>query len=302
MNTSFNKSRIVDDGWKTVFMNSVPSPCNYSLFRRNRCPQESEEKLGSSRRNAQSRRRQRLLGTSTPSMLSSRTTKRTSSDRKTSLLNEQIELSVISKREINLRPLKHNSSCKLGELEPIQSTSEKNKAIKKKLKCTNADEMSGSEPETESNNRSVRKPDRLRRGEELLNNMILHINDEDAYMHYFKQLIEFTHSTKSSETDNLQEFKIVPYIKVHTKQIYKTKTAKNTRKVKNGTISMKENSLKRKTLEEITLKPDFIIQLLDRIELRRVILDDFETYCCEDEVYDNFINRLIDFEESLIKD
>ena len=57
MNTSFNKSKIVDDGWKTVFINSLPAPCKYVLFRSNQHQQESEDQLGSSKRNTSERKR-----------------------------------------------------------------------------------------------------------------------------------------------------------------------------------------------------------------------------------------------------
>ena len=43
-------------------------------------------------------------------------------------------------------------------------------------------------------------------------------------------------------------------------------------------------------------------QLSDRICLRIGILDHFKSFCNDEELYDSFIKRLIDFEENLLTD
>ena len=135
--------------------------------------------------------------------------------------------------------------------------------------------------------------------------MVLQISNEDAYLHYFKQLIELDNLANKSKTDKLQKFEITPFGKKHTTKMCKTKKSNTIKNVKNNTVPVKElikepRSSKNKTLEEITLKVDFTLELNARIQLRRTMLDEFEIYCYDKELYDSFINRLIEFEESLL--
>ena len=311
INTSYNKSRIVDDGWKTVFVNSVPASFNCILFKRHhrvaQSPQDSKEQLNDSERNTKRGQRVSPLGTSTPSMLSNLPTKHFSSKGKRSFQIKQLDVSVISINEKNLTALNHDFNHAVGELTPVQSTSETHKSFKKKPKSMISDEDSTLNSKTVCNQSSLRKSDRLSKGEQLLSNMALHGSNEDAYMHYFKQLIEFDYLTKNSKTDHLQKFEIIPFNKMHTTKICKIKKSKKIINVNNDTVSRKDtrikntSSSKNKTSEEITLKVNYTVDLFNRIQQRQALLDDLETYCYDDELFDSFVNRLVEFEESLIK-
>ena len=126
-------------------------------------------------------------------------------------------------------------------------------------------------------------------------------------MHYFKQLIEFDYLTKNSKSDNLQKFEIIPFNKMHTMTLGKIKKSNKINNVNNDTVSRKDtlikntSSSKNKTSEEITLKVNYTVDLFNRIQQRQALLDDLETYCYDDELFDSFVNRLVEFEESLIK-
>ena len=114
--------------------------------------------------------------------------------------------------------------------------------------------------------------------------------------------MELDNLANNSKADKLQKFKIIPFGKKHTTKMYKIKKSNTLINVTNDTVSMKENikESKNKTLEEITLNVGFTLELHNRIQLRQAVLEEFEIYCYDKELYDIFINRLIDFEESLI--
>ena len=133
------------------------------------------------------------------------------------------------------------------------------------------------------------------------------MSNEDAYLHYFKQLLELDYWAKNSEIDDLQQFQISLYNKMHTTKMSKIKNSKKTKIVRHDTIPIKESftdssSSKTRTLGELSLNVHLTEATLDRIQLREAMLVDFQIYCYDNEAYESFFNRLIDFEESLIKE
>ena len=57
---------------------------------------------------------------------------------------------------------------------------------------------------------------------------------------------------------------------------------------------------KNKLPHELTLKIDFVNEHSERLNLRRNMLEDWHIQCMNEELYDCFVNRLIDLEESLL--
>ena len=309
MNSSYNKSRIVEDGWKTVFRNSVPAIFNCMLFKQNnriaQAPQDSLQQFKHSKRKVKLGQETSRLGTNVHIPLSSLPTDISSTEGKQSLQNEQIEVSVISKPEIDLSSLNYDSTQATGE--PVQSTSNRDTSTEKTREITNSDENSTLDSKTTCNKSSLRKSGRLCRGEELLRNMVLHISNEDAYIHYFRQLIELDNLAKNRKTDDIQKIEIIPFNKIHTSKTCKLKKSNKIKNVKSDTVLTKGNimnsqSSKTRPLEEITLKVNFTVEQLNRIHLRAEVLYGFDIYCDDDELCGNFIERLIDFEEELLTD
>ena len=92
---------------------------------------------------------------------------------------------------------------------------------------------------------------------------------------------------------------------MHTTKMSKIKKSKKTKIVRHDTVPTKEiisasSSSKTKPSGELSLNVNFTVAMLDRIQLREEMLADCQIYCYDNEAYDSFINRLIDFEESLI--
>ena len=153
--------------------------------------------------------------------------------------------------------------------------------------------------------RSLDETDPKKKGEEIVRNMLFYIENENAYLHFFKQLIELHYFIKSGDSDNLRTFEIIPFRKVSKTKNSKVKKSKKTKNVVSDNVkdTNKHSRYSKNTLlDEIILKPHFTVELQERLELRRAMLDDFKLHCFEDEVFNYFINALIDFEECLIKD
>ena len=116
MNTSYNKDRIVDGGWKAIFVNSVPASFNCNLFKRHqRIAQnthDSKEQLSYLKRDIEDKQR-----TSPPG------NKFFSSEGNQTHENKQLNVSVISARELIQSAAKYDSNHEEVELTPVQSTS-----------------------------------------------------------------------------------------------------------------------------------------------------------------------------------
>ena len=110
------------------------------------------------------------------------------------------------------------------------------------------------------------KSRRLCIGEKILSYMMSNINNERAYVHYLNQLSLFEqHLKKKNGASN--EFDIVHDI--------------DTASTTNLLLNLKGKSL-------------------DRIEIRKILLQGFEEHCHDEEAYEVFLNLLFDREEDFI--
>ena len=153
----------------------------------------------------------------------------------------------------------------------------------------------GLDSESENDYKAEKKCFRLIMGEDILRHMFVNINDEDPYIHYFKQLIEFEEFVKSNEHRNLEKFKIVHYDVSNGTKVCKIKNS-GQRKISNKKITSKN-----KPEEEIILKVNFAVEPFQkRTKLRHETFRHFHKYCNDKESYECFINRLQTLEENFI--
>jgi hypothetical protein len=307
MNTSYHKSRIVDNGWKSVILNCVSVPFYY-VFPHRRIPPSQrphDSKLPSLAIEQQSNTKD-IQGINHRSLNS---TLVNLPKPKIEILkqvhgNEQSNISIISKLEIDIHSSANISTHSQQEYEPAQSTSNTNKIIPGRENAILLVRNISPDLESDDGDKMHRKSYRLRTGEEILRNMWNNINNEDSYMHYFRQLVEFESSVNCCENGNLDIFQIIQFsISNGTKQC----------KIKGSGICVRNDTVpgttktsdigrfKNKPLEEITLKVNFSVELLiDRIQIRQVILKHFQIHCDDKKSYESFINGVFNFEESLI--
>ena len=136
--------------------------------------------------------------------------------------------------------------------------------------------------------------------------MVNHTNDENSYLHYFYQLLEFENMLKNEPLDQRNEFKIMPppnfdkrtvsKIKCSTTEIHQSKKIQRRKKP----VSNKNKHIARdRQISPLNVNNDVTFYWKIKTQLRCDTLKNFEGYC-EDEIeYDNFLIRLIEVEEEL---
>ena len=125
------------------------------------------------------------------------------------------------------------------------------------------------------------------------------MNNENAYVHYFRQLLEFERSVNLHLDDTFKEFRIEPFITFPTTQRSKIKNRninnhkKQTKKVqdKSKTIAGEQSCSHQKSPEQFLRK-----------QLRLEILNKVSSNIIDENDYNDLLNDLINLEEGLIKE
>ena len=154
-----------------------------------------------------------------------------------------------------------------------------------------------------------KKAYRLYMGENILYNMMINIQNEDYYLCYFRQLLEFE-SGVENEKSSEKSFEIFHPNKAEypNKRIVKRSSASGRcqRRTKKTLVdeqsSVNLSKFQMTATKRLSLTGNDKDQLYDRIGMRIGILDHYKSFCDDEELYDSFIKRLIDFEENLLTD
>jgi hypothetical protein len=162
---------------------------------------------------------------------------------------------------------------------------------------------SSSVEDVSGNDSSRTKNNRLSIGEKLLSCMMDNINSDEMYLYYFKQLVEFEETNKVDGALN-KDFEII-HITDYQKSNGINETCfmthvKSKQPVSETNMKKSFKKDKNKLPHELTLKIDFVNEHSERLNLRRNMLEDWHIQCMNEELYDCFVNRLIDLEESLL--
>ena len=300
VNTSYNRDRIVDDGMKTILFNLLPSRlhCNIRTSIRNHLPttRRSNQQVRNTEQNTGKRR---ALVNGTINLVASKSSDEQLSDGgKNSHPNKRSAVFMISSPTLDRPPSRNKYS-------PVPSSSQNTvKIIPHQRKKAWGSHDSLSDSKTENCSKGPTKPYRLKMGEDLIGDMKNHIDDETAYIHYLEQLIKFEKSMKDKNIRNKNKFVVVPFKasrNINNGKIKKTGLAQTGNSVSIKKEIIDTNRSKRSRSEEVT-NNIFSGELLDRIRLRRRTLHEFQKYCSDMELYENFLNELINLEESLVQD
>ena len=146
-------------------------------------------------------------------------------------------------------------------------------------------------------------------GKELLWYMTNNINDEEAYLYYFRQLLEYEECSKIKGEVNNKEFVIAH--NNHTQRVKTSRPKRSTLQMGKSTVLDENKECKNDTGKliskceskfnnELKLKVEFKIQLKDRIRKRKNILKDIHAQCRDKKGYQRYFEMLVDFEEGLI--
>ena len=306
MNTSYNKDRIIEDGWKIVIMNSIKSIFHKIQQINNYCNISSSQTDGISDQNTgQSNNKQFSIpkeesvkgNIPTVSVLG-----KTTSPHNASLVQcSGTDIFTISNPEIERFPISHSSKFVLEDLESLHIMKRKTS-----LKDRSAILSKGSSTDSESISDGSSRPlsYRIQIGREILSEMLKYLGNENAYFHYFRQLLDFEESIKSGLSSSSNHFKVEQYISFPTSKQSKVKNNKNQlyNKTNNDTITKGHVTSKINCANDPHLDPKLSGEMFIKEQLRMHTLNNFTSNLNNEDEYSNFVNNLINLEEGLIND
>ena len=306
MNTSYNKERIIDEGWKTVIMNSLfdlkgcfsrneTIPTSPNLRR-----QPTDPGSNVSRNRIQQTKKEFIFTKTTPNTTPPPTQQNDSST-KSSLENN---ISIIATHEFDLPSSKTASHLHIEDLELKPSNSKGNSDNSQRHTINCIDQNSSFDSDEEIGDRLRKKKIyRIRIGEKLLSRMDENINNEDAYIHYFRQLVDFEDLLKSGQTFKDSKFRIKPFSS--PKVMRKCQVKRSSKDIHNESRVQKvqtKSKNKNQTQENHSpLNINYSVDYVIRAQLRRGMLKHFQIFCDQQNSYDDFISSIIELEERLIK-
>ena len=302
MNTSYNKGRIIDEGWKTVVQNSFFFVKN-CFSRRGRREFQSSQNLEHRSSVKDRNKKQNKSNRKHKQHCSSK-----SDDNKPSTcqIKNDSDISIIATREFDIQSPVIQTLCQIEDLEPTPGNSvrysnhskrRRPKLIEQNFSCDSGDE---------NNSHSIQgTTPRVIVGEKILSKMAENLNYEDAYIHYLRQLVEYEEVMKCQDPLQEQSYKIEPFFDFKNLKNVKVKCSNNlmqndsTKKDRKNTND-NDYQYKNHRQDEISLNINFSVEYVMRAQLRRDLLKHYHRFCDDKSRYHYFINSLIEFEESLI--
>ena len=306
MNTSYNKERIIDEGWKTVIMNSFLDlkgcfsrnetiPTSPNLRR-----QPARARNNVTQNGIQNSKKKAMPTKKTANTTPSPTQQNVSSTN----LSPDSNISIIATYEFDISSSNIGSHLHIEDLEVIPSHSKGNSDPSHEHKINCIDQNSSFDSDEEIDDRLRRKKIyQFRIGEKILSRMEENINNEDTYIHYFRQLVHFDNLLKSGETFRDKKFEIIPFSS--PKLMRKCKVKRSSKDVHNKSrgknVQSKSQHKNQAQENHSPLNINSSVEYAIRAQLRRDMLKHFQIFCDQQNSYDNFISSIIELEERLIK-
>ena len=305
MNTSDNKDRIAENGWRSVIFN--PFFQAYSYFFKSNTDElapDLDQDIKENKENTKTEKKETVQSSGLHSISKSFPhVKDFAKDNKASVF-------IISNKIRDKSKMKVDSDLELEDLEAFPSTS-KNKNndtlstySQPPMKMIHIKSSSSdSEPEIYT------KSTRLKIGETILRNMVEQTKtpyNENAYLHYFYQLLEFENLSNNGTLDQRSDFEVLPFKNFDQRNVSKTRCSisqadqSNKMQIQNQS----DNNENRMTSRDFQISVsnvsnDNTFNLEIRNQLRCDTLKHYEMYCEDENQYDIFLNMLIEAEEEL---
>ena len=267
MNTSHNKDLIVENGWKATIKNALSLPIS---FKRNNQIQNIIQNI----------------------------------DLNTSKEDEVSRIAIISNSRTyyndkaeseppNVSKIQgHEIACSSGVIDTSSNTIEGPVLTR-----------SSSSERTSDEKINLTLGYRVHFGEQILERMMNSIMHENSYLHYFKELLRLEEVLRM-DVHAGEEFKIIEFSQMSYVKMGKSKSSRSKQVQKSFLYDNKHNKFhdtsKNRQHEKIENKEKFAVSQTKRIDLRRKILEDFHTFCINEETYNDFIEILISLEEDIV--
>ena len=139
--------------------------------------------------------------------------------------------------------------------------------------------------------------------------MVKQTNNENSYLHYFYQLLEFENMLKNKPLDQRIEFEITPFPKYNKQNVPIVKSSisqiqqsqeKKKNNIRNKSHSQKSESLAREPqMPVLTMNNDSTFDLEMKNQLRFDTLKNFEMYFEDENKYEIFLTLLTNVEEEI---
>ena len=291
MNTAHNKDLITDDGWSNTILNTLPAMCKPNSYQ---IADVEEEQPSTSKASNKTKQRAKVNDADQKSTLKTISGDISANYQRSSRQNVQADIHVMSKSS-------EHDYITLPNIPQEQPSTSKGITVIEQRQRVYFSQRSTSE--TDNDSICLQQSYRLYIGEKILSNMKSNINNEERYLHYFRQLIKFE-ETLTQEDPCPQGFKIVHITEFHTPK---------KRRIKRSNAQPKDNELlyreklialsksKNASPQNIAIQTNMVGRFSDRVDMRAKILQNWQVYCSDEETYDNFIDRMLKFEESLIR-
>lgn len=269
MNTSHNKNRIIEHGWKNVFKNLI-GRTNQSMVSNDNIPTESDniKKRENEPEKAPDYEVEKKIFT-------------TASSSNNSGGNTNVHISKLH-----------------GLFGEVPSTSTGQTTTNRKISASITLDV----------NELPQVDDKLFIAQRLISVMISHINDEEHYIVYFKQLVEYEDGCKKGNIPSAFELETGLLSCCKSNFEIQRENAKYKGKRSKPTTRHSTTIKKCKTVcyvqdmdETDNKKINFLGEKEDRIVIRKGILDQIQSCYKTDETYDSFIEQLINIEESFVQ-
>ena len=306
MNTSKNKEPIYDNGWKATFRTAFRTPLPTKPEGSADIQLKALEKQHKNYKvTVGIKKRKHLHGLQLA--LDSGKNDHGSNPTISPIINSDSSIYVIPGCERTFVCDKTKTSSNISRQGP--STSYLCNRIEYTQKLFKLPAESTSDSEMDDHHVRNKKAYRLYMGENILYHMMINIQNEKYYLCYFRQLIEFEFGGEK-ERPREKNFKIVhPNMNEYPNKsiVKRSGVTGRCQRPNHNTLVAEQNSvslskLKMTAIKSLSLQGDDKDQLSDRIGMRIGILDDFRSFCNDEELYDSFLKRLIDFEENLLID
>ena len=277
MNTANNKSRITDEGWTSTVQNALGISTNMDTELHSQVQEEISNKLTS-----------RSGPKTSKKYVSSIEKKKTGigqvggDDEKMGIYTITYNKKETQSSEFDTQRLTSISEAKACSSRALSKPSGKqNKQRRLQLNVPHSDD-------SDDNSSTPQKSRYLDLAENILFEMMINIEKEEAYIYYLQQLLVL------ENTATLDDFKILEFNDPLAPKHLKIKTTKQNARHDQVKIS------KNKKPQMVKLNVQFLGRHLDRLELRKSLLENVHDHCKDDKTYKLFFNKIFDFEESII--
>ena len=305
MNTSYNKDRVIESGWKIVIFNAIAG-----TFRCISKPENMESiQTVFQKLEGNDEKKEAIDLKSLPNIPDSSISNNTSSTSCSSNVPSQSanqDIFVISSPDYDM--FQTSSQCcsiKLKDLEKIKSQNRRSKIESKNQDQRILSKSLSADSELSVTDSCQRKSYRVMIGEKIITEMRAKLDDEEAYLYYFRQLVEFEEMIQKVDFYVEKKFEIQPYVTfpiVTYSKIKNANTPSHQGDGQNCKITRRKSIARKVGFDHSQQESMFSEQGLMRMQLRRDVLSNFSIFLNDEEHFDNFVNTFIEFEEDLIKE